>query len=449
MARVMAARIRQILESICCPIMHSSFSSPGTGYASLESSGLMARNPNLGFGFPLSLNNSSLPVRFPSLDPSELFLQNLRHFISERHGVLEDGWRVEFKQPLDSYQLCAVYCAPNGKTFSPIQDVACYLGLAVNGSFSCMDTEIRNESSLLQERLHMPKRRKTSRWPKNGSPEQKGSSVSAQLRRVPFNGQTMPPFAIKSGTHFQAGDSLSAGNNGCGCEEANINNGLPMQFEDFFVLSLGRIDIRQSYHNVNMIYPIGYKSCWHDKITGSLFTCEVSDGSSGPVFKVTRSPCSNSFIPLGSTVFSCPKIDEMVEQNIEKRSDRKDSTQEHDDDANIEILLSDHPPPLGDDISSCLQENNISKTFSCLRSEGGSSQVDFDSILSSKQDHGVDIGDIVVEEDSLSVAWNKVCQKLVDACSNVMKQTGTMYMEECLMFIIQSLYNIYREYKRD
>lgn len=445
-------------------MMHSSFSSPGRGHASLEASGLMARNTkmsmdalgshNLGFGFPLSLNSSSLPIRFPPLDPSELFLQNLRHFISERHGVLEDGWRVEFKQPLNGYQLCAVYCAPNGKTFSSIQDVACYLGLAVNGNYSFMDAEIRNESSLLQERLHMPKRRKTSRWPNNGFPEQKGNSVSAQLRRFPFSGQTMSPFAVASGFHSQAGDSLSSGNNGCSCEEANVSinlkyllidffpqyfctfyphvcvfdfqNGLPMQFEDFFVLSLGRIDTRQSYHNVNVIYPIGYKSCWHDKITGSLFTCEVSDGSSGPVFKVTRSPCSKSFIPVGSTVFSCPKIDEMVEQNIDKRGDCRDSTQEHDDDPNIEILLSDHCPPLGDDILSCLREKNFSKTFNCLRSEVGSSQVDFDHILSYNQDHGVEIGDIVVEEDSLSVAWKKMSQKLVDACSNVLKQKGTM-----------------------
>ncbi|EOA29709.1 hypothetical protein CARUB_v10012794mg [Capsella rubella] len=423
-------------SSIDYPMMDSSFPNSARGYASIEASGLIARNPqmnmdalgshNLSLGFPLSLNNSSFPVRFPSLDPSELFLQNLRHFISERHGVLEDGWRVEFKQPLNSYQLCAVYCAPNGKTFSSIQDVACYLGLAVNGNYSCMDAEIRNESALLQERLHMPKRRKTSRWPNNGFPEQKGSAVSAQLRRFPFNGQTMSSFAIKSGTHFQAGDSISSGNNGCGCEDANISNGLPMQFEDFFVLSLGRIDIRQSYHNVNMIYPIGYKSCWHDKITGSLFTCEVSDSSSGPVFKITRSPCSKSFIPVGSTVFSCPKIDEMLEQNIDKRSDRRESTQEHDDDANIEILLSDHCAPLGDDILSCLRENNFSKTFSCMRSEVGSSQEDVDNILSYNQDHGVDIGDIVVEEDSLSVAWKKMSQKLVDACSNVLKQKGTM-----------------------
>lgn len=209
---------------------HSSFLNPGRGgLASLEASGLMFRNTKtgvdaldsqtLGFGFPLSLSNSSLPSRFPSLDPSELLLQNLRHFISERQGVLEDGWRVEFEQPLNGYQLCAVYCAPNGKSFSSVQDVACYLGLAINGNYSYMDADIRNESSPLHERLQMPKRRKTLRWPNNGFPEQKGSPV----RRFPFNGQTMSPFAIKSGTLFQAGESLSSGNNGCGCEEDNVS----------------------------------------------------------------------------------------------------------------------------------------------------------------------------------------------------------------------------------
>ncbi|CAH8340511.1 unnamed protein product [Eruca vesicaria subsp. sativa] len=410
---------------------HSSFLNPGRLHVSLEASGIMARDTKMnvgatdphsfGFGFPLSLNNTSLPIRFPSVDQSELLLQNLRHFISERHGVLEDGWRVEFKQPLNGYHLCAVYCAPSGKTFSSIQDVASYLGLATNGNYSCMDAEIRNESSPLQERFNTPKRRKTSRWPNSNFPEQKGSSLSAQLGRFPYNGQTMPSFAILSGTLFQAGESLSSGNNGCGCEEAN--KGLPMQFEDFFVLSLGRIDIRQPYHNVNMIYPIGYKSCWHDKITGSLFTCEVSGGSSGPVFKITRSPCSKSLVPVGSTVFSCPKIDEMVEQNIDKRGDRRDTIHEHDDDT-VEILLSDPSPPLGDDILSCLRENNF--TFNCLRSEVGSSQVDLNNTLPYNQQHGVEIGDIVVEEDSLSVAWKKVSQKLVDACFNVLKHKGTM-----------------------
>ncbi|XP_033147376.1 methyl-CpG-binding domain-containing protein 9 isoform X3 [Brassica rapa] len=269
----------------------------------------------------------------------------------------------------------------------------------------------------------MSKRRKTSRWPNNGFPEQKGSSRNAQRRRFPFCGQTRTTFDVSPGTLFQAGESLSSENNGCGCEEAN--KGLPMQFGDFFVLSLGRIDTRQSYHNVNMIYPIGYKSCWHDKITGSLFTSEVSDGSSGPVFKVTRSPCSKSFIPIGSLVLSCPKIDEMVEQNIGNRSNRRDSPQEHDEDT-VEILLSDLSPPLEDDILSCLREKNLSKTLKCLRSEVGSSQVDFHKTSSYNQESEVDIGDIVVEEDSLSVAWKKVSQKLVDACSNVLKHKGTM-----------------------
>ena len=40
--------------------------------------------------------------------------------------------------------------------------------------------------------------------------------------------------------------------------------------------------------NSSLIWPAGYKSSWHEKITGSLFfICDVlDDGDSGPIFKV-------------------------------------------------------------------------------------------------------------------------------------------------------------------
>ena len=83
----------------------------------------------------------------------------------------------------------------------------------------------------------------------------------------------------------------------------DLQEGLPVQFEDFFLLSLGKIDTRPSYHDANSVWPIGFKSCWHDKITGSLFISEVLDGGdSGPVFKVKRHSCSIFPIPNSSTV---------------------------------------------------------------------------------------------------------------------------------------------------
>ncbi|KAI3850822.1 hypothetical protein MKW92_039305 [Papaver armeniacum] len=51
------------------------------------------------------------------------------------------------------------------------------------------------------------------------------------------------------------------------------------------------------------IWPVGYRSSWHDKVSRSLFVCDVVDGgSSGPIFKLRRCPCSASVIPDASIV---------------------------------------------------------------------------------------------------------------------------------------------------
>ena len=56
----------------------------------------------------------------------------------------------------------------------------------------------------------------------------------------------------------------------CGCDSQYTNNEFPVQFEDFYILSLGKIDSRPSHHNSSLIWLVGYKSSWHDKIIGSL-----------------------------------------------------------------------------------------------------------------------------------------------------------------------------------
>ncbi|KAK3152374.1 hypothetical protein QOZ80_2BG0158090 [Eleusine coracana subsp. coracana] len=50
--------------------------------------------------------------------------------------------------------------------------------------------------------------------------------------------------------------------------------GLPVQYGDFFITSLGEIDNRTSYHSSYQIWPVGFTSYWHDRVTGSLFECE-------------------------------------------------------------------------------------------------------------------------------------------------------------------------------
>ncbi|CAL5339882.1 unnamed protein product [Camellia sinensis] len=88
-------------------------------------------------------------------NPNEMHLQALNEFISERHGVLEEGWCVEFKRSMRNGELHAVYCAPDGKTFDSMPEVACHLGLMSNSN----SEEPKNGCASLQ-RSHLAKRRK-------------------------------------------------------------------------------------------------------------------------------------------------------------------------------------------------------------------------------------------------------------------------------------------------
>jgi hypothetical protein len=55
--------------------------------------------------------------------PNELVLQALRDFMFERHGVLEEGWRVELRPSMISSDMYAIYCALNGKIFDYVYEV--------------------------------------------------------------------------------------------------------------------------------------------------------------------------------------------------------------------------------------------------------------------------------------------------------------------------------------
>ncbi|KAK7368384.1 hypothetical protein VNO80_10409 [Phaseolus coccineus] len=98
--------------------------------------------------FPLRIHSSSnnMAIIIPCRSPNKIFLQALKDFISEQRGVLEEGWRVEFRQSVSSTELYAVYCAPDGKIFDYVYEVACYLGLM--SGFNSVESELRNERSL-------------------------------------------------------------------------------------------------------------------------------------------------------------------------------------------------------------------------------------------------------------------------------------------------------------
>lgn len=207
---------------------------------------------------------------------------------------------------------------------------------------------------------------------------------------------------------------------------ATLQEGLPLQFEDFFLLSMGKIDTRPAYHDANSIWPVGFTSCWHDKITGSVFICEVLDGGDfGPVFKVRRCSCSALPIPIGSTVLSRLQLGQFSGE-----SDEENYNMACDNDSNVQMILSDLCPPMEDDILSCLkscsnrncdlQMSNELNLEACLVHEKS------EKILSSDLGLRDEIGEILVEEHSSTAAWKMISQKLINACSEIFKQKGTL-----------------------
>lgn len=89
----------------------------------------------------------------------ELFLLLLRNFIMERGGFLGEGWSVECKEFSNRSGPYAVYCAPDGKRFESMSDVAQYLGIKSN--FSSMDIdEISDGSGIAQRSFTLGRRKK-------------------------------------------------------------------------------------------------------------------------------------------------------------------------------------------------------------------------------------------------------------------------------------------------
>lgn len=167
----------------------------GSGHRDFEDILHRAHSTGRGFeevdlSFPLgrcrSSNNTA--IRLQSRNPGEIFLQALRDFVSERHGELEEGWRVEFKQSVGSCELYAVYCAPDGKTFDSVYEVARHLGLI--SKYNSKEPEIKSEGCFSTlERTHLPRKRKARRSGiTNGYSENKETSFGGNYMELPSNG---------------------------------------------------------------------------------------------------------------------------------------------------------------------------------------------------------------------------------------------------------------------
>ena len=213
----------------------------------------------------------------------------------------------------------------------------------------------------------------------------------------------------------------------------SFQNEFPVQFEDFYILSLGKIDSRPSYHNSSLIWPVGYKSSWHDKITGSFFVCDVlDDGDSGPVFKVRRFPCSMQPIINASTVLSMPNFTQNDVKNKVGSDNSASFGMDDDDDSSIQMIFSENDPPnLDYDVLSCSQ-NGLNED--CDVQTKSSSQTESNCRLLQSSGKLVlsnlrvedNIGEFLVEASSSSSAWSKVSQTVVHACCEAYKQTGVL-----------------------
>ncbi|CAI9261252.1 unnamed protein product [Lactuca saligna] len=153
-----------------------------------------------------------------------------------------------------------------------------------------------------------------------------------------------------------------------------INVQLPIQLEDFYVLSFGKIITSPLYYGANYIWPIGYKSCWHEKLTGSLFTCEVSNnGQGGPLFTITRSSCSESTIQYGQTIMCRADLDE--------------------------------------------HDNVVTELTEMTKIDPGSGdEVGYEDV----------IGDLYVEWSSTSSTWKLLLENIVDVHKEFINQTGAV-----------------------
>uniref|UniRef100_F6HV03 Methyl-CpG-binding domain-containing protein 9 n=1 Tax=Vitis vinifera TaxID=29760 RepID=F6HV03_VITVI len=434
-------------NSFGAPETYSNFRCAGNGFGFPKASGILTHAVKLGLedilhhtnrsfeevdsGFPLgrlrSSNNTA--CRLPPQEPSEMLLQALKEFISERHGVLEEGWRVELKQSVRAGELCPVFCAPDGRIFESMSEVAVYLGLTSN--CNSVDTEIRSDGSAsLKKRSHLSKRRKSTRLSiANSSAENKDALLTDFCKDISSDVQSMELCASNLGNSVKVTEAAPEENGGTGLQQHN--NGLPVQFEDFFVLSLGEVDVRPSYHDVNQLWPVGYKSCWHDKLTGSLFMCDVSDGGdSGPIFKVKRCACSAIPLPNGSTVLCRPNLGQSNGQDKEKSNDMISLSMDYDEDGSLQTLLADPSPPMENDILSCIRSSSNGsccvQTLNSLLLEDNSLHESSGEFLSDHSRLKDEIGEFSLQGRSSSSVWNLVSQKFIDACCETYKRTGSL-----------------------
>ncbi|XP_073130076.1 methyl-CpG-binding domain-containing protein 9 [Henckelia pumila] len=337
---------------------------------------------HLGGGREFRVNGGALACHSPlicSQIPNMMYLQTLRRYITERKGVLGEGWRVEFDFCDRRYRTSAAYVAPDGRRFKSLEDVASHLGIPLS-------------------------------YIKAAQKESSGFASSRNCREPELNIQKL----------------VFSGN---GSQGDYVHDGFPIQFQDFCLLSAGNVDPRPAYHNTNQIWPVGYRCSWHDKITGSLFVCDVLDGGEcGPTFKVHRFPCTTQFIPVGSAILS------RTNSVPSKGNDRMGldelitSPLVDDDDLSIITLLNEHSPPSLENCVSLSRSNDVVYCSGQNASSNSNLECGLPRAGNSigELGHSGVIGEFQLEGRSTSSVWEMVSEAFMYAFHETFKQSGAV-----------------------
>ncbi|XP_051122027.1 methyl-CpG-binding domain-containing protein 9 isoform X2 [Andrographis paniculata] len=367
--------------------------------------------------------HTASPVIELDSSPNMVYLQNLKDYIADRSGVLGDGWCVEFEFCNRRYKTTAVYIAPDGSRLKSMEDVAHYIGLPSRYQSMEIERESSTGFGLIQGGLkNDPSKKESSAFLTSQNSRQRQRISSAIKNQGILSGVT-----ILSESEF----SYNRGSEDVGfSKNGGIHDGFPIQFQDFFLISTGNVDPRPSYHCSSQIWPVGYRSCWHDRVTGSLFVFDIADGGDfGPIFKIQRYPCTKQSLPVGSTILSKVKpLSSRADGKVGKENLAVFQVVDDDSISTITLLNEGSPPSLDNCLSMPKKEDGIHNL-----QEDNSSNSDmecpphrFENLLVD----GVSLTDVVgefkAEGRSTSSAWEMVTQGFLQGFHSAYKQKGAI-----------------------
>ncbi|EPS69877.1 hypothetical protein M569_04887, partial [Genlisea aurea] len=328
----------------------------------------------------------------PSEVPGSIYLQTLRDFIAERSGLLVEGWHVEFEFCNKRYKTSAVYIAPDGSRCKSMEDAAQHLGLPSRPPLE----KGSNDISFMKMGSKFDPPRKES----PSSPAR--SNYSRQGHKTLWGNNSR-------GFPASYGNSNSFKNRS---DQDGIYDGYPIQFQDFCIISTGKIDPRPTYHSVNQIWPVGYRCSWHDKVTGSLFLCDVADGGDcGPLFKIQRYSCISQYLPTGSTIVSLSEHSSYKEYGMVATDGSSVLQMPEDDSMSTITLLNEDVPPSLEHYDSSNSDVGFSQKDGSF---SGAEAVSLTDV----------IGEFQVEGRSSSSVWEMVSQKIMCSFRENFEQKG-------------------------